>query len=181
MLFGAGLIFLWVAVELIPVPTRPDPASVVVDDAGAVATSISGLDIEAREPRLFTYGNLAAIMLLAGGIAVAVFLHRRYIGKETSGSILQSVTKLSLGPNQQLRLVICGDDIHLLGITSSQITVLKTYPRDTFESDGLLDELAGQAYLGTHDNFQGSRAGFGDILRQYAGRYVNTQQTGTPC
>ena len=47
--------------------------------------------------------------------------------------LLETLGHMSLAQNQQLRLVRCADDVLLLGITSGQITLLKSYPHDAFE------------------------------------------------
>ena len=86
------------------------------------------------EPELaFGAGHLFALALLLGGGVFAVHL-RRGARSETALALLRPMEALTLAPNQQLRLVACGDDVLLLGVTGSAVTLLKSYPREAFES-----------------------------------------------
>ena len=131
-LFGAGLILLWVALQVAPPrasepPSNPLTETVEADDGVAVRSLSS-------TPRLFTFGNLLVVLLLAGGGGAAIFLRRRSRVQGGPAIPLQALGQMSLAPNQQLRLIRCGDDVLLLGVTAGQITLLKTYRPEELET-----------------------------------------------
>lgn len=137
--FGAALVLLWLALQLAPQrapapPTTPPLAEATARDDGVAVRS------RAPAPGLFSAGNIVALVLLLGGVAGAVLLRRR--SRENGGASipLQSLGHMSLAPNQQLRLVRCGDDVLLLGVTAGQITLLKAYDSEAFgEPDGVAE------------------------------------------
>ena len=104
---------------------------------------------------------IGVLLLLAGGGALAYYLHRRQ--DATTGRTaapIEPMGSFTLAPNQQLRLVACNDEVLLLGVTAQQITLLKSYPRADFDgaaSDGV--PVAGTA-----------PPAFAEVLRSYAGR-----------
>jgi flagellar protein FliO/FliZ len=112
-LFAAGLLLLWALV-----PSRP--AAPPSEPAVAVARGVS--------PSPFRPGYLLALALLGGGAVLAVRL-RRQAGASGPGA-LEAVGHLGLGPNGQLRLVRCGDEVLLLGVTPQQVTLLRRYDAD---------------------------------------------------
>lgn len=172
-LFGAGLVLLWIAIQL--TPTGRDEADVYSDDAGTVAASPPAP--KRTVPGIVTPGNMVAGLLLAGGIGFAIYLRRR--SKSKPGSVpITTLGEVPVGQNQSLRLVECGEEILLLGITSGQINLIRSYPPDRFqtlrEKRAAAIEEAGPAENGTHGSH------FSEVLRQYAGRYADPQQNGTP-
>jgi len=78
-------------------------------------------------------GYYLVLLLLAGGGAFAFFLQRRSQGAGQAQPFLKTMGQLELATNQQLRLVTCGGDVLLLGVTGEQVTLLKTYTPDAFE------------------------------------------------
>ena len=174
-LFGAGLLLLWVALQL--VPQRP-PASVtapvveasMIDDGVVVRSNPAS-------PQFFSAGTVAVFLLLAGGAGFALFLRRR--AKEGAGAAmpLQSIGQMSLAPNQQLRLVRCGGDILLLGVTSGQITLLKAYDAVAFETGVIEAEAAANpADLPAPDE-----TSFARLLRRQLGGSFIPQKSEAPC
>lgn len=128
-LFGAALFLLWGLLQFSPSsPPSPEDAS----SASSSATDAPALNT-ASGPELFSWGNLAALLLLAGGGALAFYLHRHSQNGESSASYLQVIEKRSIGQHGQLHLVTCGDDVLLLGVTSKDITLLKSYTRDELD------------------------------------------------
>ena len=59
---------------------------------------------------------------------------------------------MQLAQGQQLRLVRCGGEVLLLGVTGGQISLLRRYPDDAFE----------------HVPPPATAAGFADLLRAHA-------------
>lgn len=154
LLFGAGLLLLWVLVQFSP-RSAPE-SSVRSDEAGTVASSPNVPKGEAAAaPSFFSWGNAAALLLLTAGGAFALRLRRQNPGRRSEDALLSTVGELPLSQNQQLRLVACGDDVLLLGITSERITLLKRYPHTDFpDKDALPDADA-------------SALPFANVLRQH--------------
>ncbi len=130
LLFGLGLVILFVAVQLAP-SSASDP-EVAYE---AVRGGRSG-------PRLFSAGNLIALALLAGGGLLALRL-RQQADTPSGASPLRLVGQLPLAQGQSLRLVRCRGEVLLLGVTAGQITLLQRYP----------DDLAGDATVSDPADF----------------------------
>ncbi len=119
LLVGGGLLLLWGLALVMP---TAEPAT------SAEATAASA-------PALLSVGNLLAVLLLAGGGALALYLRRR--APENGGSDdapLRALSTLPLAQGQQLRLVACGADVLLLGVTAQEITLLRRYDRAAFDA-----------------------------------------------
>ncbi len=167
LLFGAGLLLLWASLQLLPSQTRVPP--VYSDDAGTVAGQA---DPEPKSgiPDVFSPGNLLAIVLLGGGVALAVHLRRR--SKSDNGSTpITPLGDYTIGPNQSLRLIECGNEVLLIGVAAGQITLLRSYPTDRFERP-LSDDAAG---------LSSDRSHFSDVLHRYAGDRARIESPGTTC
>ena len=80
--------------------------------------------------------------------------------------LLETLGHMSLAQNQQLRLVRCGDDVLLLGVTSGQITLLKSYPHDEF---GRIQDSSSSSNGTTASAQPTNEASFARLLRQQAG------------
>jgi flagellar biogenesis protein FliO len=153
-LFAGGLLLLFLVVQLVPsaggdAPPSPGAAS----EAEASGSPRGGYD-------LFSVGNLLALGLLAGGGAYALHLRKR-TGGGGGPALFEPVGQMQLGQGQGLRLVRCGGEILLLGVTSGQITLLSTYPDDAFDDafDGSLSRSPA-----AHAT---PAAGFADLLRTH--------------
>ena len=118
-------------------------------------------------------------MLLLGGGGLAWYL-RRQRGSDGSPAVpIETLGRLNLAPNQQLRLVRCGGEVLLLGVTAGQITMLKSYDEEAFraaaaasnETEG--PEPARHAQLG--------EATFARLLRQQLGGRFNANAEEVPC
>ena len=158
ILVGA-LFLLWLIVWLLPGGSPPPVSS---DAAGTVAGSASG---SGTELPLITPGRILVVLLLAGGLGYAVYLHRKQSGSATSSSApMQSLGHLALTQDQQLTLVCCQDEVLLLGVSPNDITLLRSYPRDAFARP------AGDAppHSGAPPTQpDASLSGFARVLRQY--------------
>lgn len=168
LLFGAGLLLLWVALQLLPSHSTPVQPRVYSDSAGTVAARADAPS--SGVPSFLSAGNVAAALLLGGGVALAVYL-RRKTGDGGGTAPIKSVGELAIGPNQSLRLVECGSDLLLLGVTSGQINLLRLYPLDAFQ----LPEPASPADLPARN------ARFAHVLRQYAGQHGRVETRGSTC
>lgn len=167
-LFGAGLLLLWVALQLVPSAAPPVESAVYSDDAGTVAARAEPRP-SARTPSLFTPGMLAAILLLGGGVAVAIHLRRRTNGGEGPTAI-SPVGEYAIGPNQSLRLIECAGEVLLIGVTAGQVSLLRSYPPDQFDLPP--SDRAGVHAAHTH---------FADVLHRYAGQAGRIEQSETSC
>ena len=163
LLFGGGLALLWLALQLAPSPS-PVEASPPVAEMPATP--------QPAAPRLFSTGTVAALVLLAGGIGLAFFLRRRSREGGAAAVPLQSIGQMTLAPNQHLRLVRCGDDVLLLGVTSGQIALLKQYPGDAFDAalEPSEDAVSATAQPSAPPSFS-------TLLRQQVGLIPTVQQT----
>lgn len=84
----------------------------------------------------WTGGRVLALLLLATGGGIAFWLHRRSGGRVAShGSTLEVLETHPLGPGQSLRLVACGDEVLLLSVASEGATLLRHWPRKTFDAE----------------------------------------------
>lgn len=139
LLFAGGLLLLFLVVQLVP-------------GSGADVPPPTDGGIESVRPqrsgyRLFSVGNLLAVVLLAGGGAYALHLRNRAAGTSEGPKLFESVGQFHLAQGQQLRLVRCGGEVLLLGVTSGQITLLSTYPDDAFDDVPSAPPAAGFADL----------------------------------
>lgn len=139
------------------------PQNVVRSDEDRVTATSSSASHSGVE--VFTWGNTAAILLLIAGGGYALYLHRR--GPATTApSVFQPVGQFSLGQSQQLRLVACGGEVLLLGVTAEEVTLLKTYPQDVFD-DPRRDAEKGAVANGALPAASTSMpAGFSDVLNR---------------
>jgi len=180
LLFGGGLVLLWLALQLAPTPPPAEAPTTLFERAdpadGLVVRPLSAT------PGLFSVGNIVAFVLLAGGIGLAFFLRRRSSEGGSPAAALQSMGQMTLAPNQQLRLVRCGDEVLLLGVTTGQITLLKSYGFMEFaEANAKKSNGAVVAEAAASPSSASAEASFGTLLRQQAGRFLNAQQTQAPC
>lgn len=124
-LFAGGLLLLFLVVQLVP-------------SSGSDSPPPLGGGVESVQPQrdgydLFSVGNLLAVALLVGGGAYALHLRKRAEGSAGAAALFEPVGQMHLGQGQQLRLVRCGGEVLLLGVTSGQITLLEKYPDDAFD------------------------------------------------
>ncbi|NBB87112.1 MAG: hypothetical protein GVY12_12970 [Bacteroidetes bacterium] len=191
----AGLFFLWCAVYLFPTDApgpSEEPAAVVDEnaspDAGFIARTAEG-------PALWTPGNAIALLLLLGGGAWALYLQRRQAEDAEGGTTLEALETLRLAANQEVRLVRCGSDVLVLGVTSGQITCLSTYPAEALSAAAHADtpaaeaptpspetepKAASAAPLAGDGATAAATPNFATLLERMAGQHVrNTPSTGT--
>lgn len=159
--FAGGLLCLFLALHLAPDAPSPEASARPADshvERGASGTGglpeRDGVRPHRGGYEVFSMGNLLALVLLAGGGAWALHLRRRAPGGPHSTGPLEPVGQMDLAPNQQLRLVRCGGEVLLLGVTSGQITLLQRYDPDAFDP----------APPGS------PMPGFGELLRAYVPR-----------
>ena len=127
LLLAGALLLLWVALQVAPTPSSSTASSVFSDASGTVATSPQASTSTFSEVR----SVLLAILLTAlVGIGGFVLSRRRKQGAPAQR--LNLMGSMALGQNHQVKLVGCGDDALLLGLTQGQITVLRTYPKSDF-------------------------------------------------
>ena len=178
LLFGAGLALLWVALQLVP-QRAPSPVAVPITEA---SEADDGVAVRSRpaSSTLFSAGNITVLVLLLGGAGAAFFLRRRSKEGGSAAMTLQTLGQMSLAPNQQLRLVRCGDDVLLLGVTSGQITLLKTYDAVAFD-EAASEEPAGSLFSEPSARPAAAPASdesaFARLLRQQVGGSLTVQKS----
>jgi flagellar protein FliO/FliZ len=138
-LFAGGLLLLFLVVQFVPSSDAPPPS--------AVESGVETARPQRDGYRLFSVGNLLAFALLAGGGAYALHLRKRAVGTGEGPALFEPVGQFQLAQGQQLRLIRCGGEVLLLGVTSGQITLLQTYPDDAFEDAPPSPPAAGFADL----------------------------------
>lgn len=167
-LVGA-MVLLWMIARAVAVQPSPSPPESQSTDSTRVASSstsgsASGIDV-------FSWGNVAAFLLLAAGGAYALYLRQNGSGTESS-TPFRPLGQLTLGQSQDLRLVACGGEVLLLGVTDDEITLLKTYPVDAFEppdADATAEDRPPST--GELPNPPDTQpASFSDVLTQFARR-----------
>ena len=109
-------------------------------------------------------GVIIALILLAGGIGLALYLRNGTETTASSAGLIVPVAEHKLSGDQSLQLVRCTDEVLLLGISADGISLLKTYPAD---------ELP--AHVDSQQNFNGSP--FREVLQTYAAPYINGSQS----
>lgn len=157
-----ALVALWVLVQaaaLIPSAAGAEPGERTATPSPTVSSD-AGLD-------LFTWGNLSALLVLVGGGGYALYVRRR-VSTEDGPRALEPVGELALGQSQHLRLIACGDDMLLVGVTEESVELLKSYPRETFDESILDGAEGGKPPPGGGPS--SSSAHFADVLKQFARR-----------
>lgn len=178
-LFGGALLLLFVALQLLP-SSPPDPAHLYSDGLGTVASKPQSAEAAPRPESTFRPGYFFALALLAGGGAFALYLRKRNGPAGPSNMPLRTVGALQLEPGQQLRLVACGEEILLLGVTSSQITLLKSFPADTFDdTDGVNPTPILSTQSGSDHRLPSPTAGssFAAVLQHFSTASSQTRQS----
>ncbi len=140
VLFGAGLLVLWLALQLAPsappapsAPSRSALADERLPDRAGFATAERLGEVATRPSRsLLRPGNVLALLLLVGGGAGALYLRKRRPGTEASDDALPMAPlgSLVLAPGQSLRLVRVGDEVLLLGLAQGGVSLLRRYDAD---------------------------------------------------
>jgi len=160
-LLGA-LVALWGLVQM----TAFVPPAEGADDTETSTAASPGAGSPAPQIEVFTWGNAGAVLLLMGVGGYALYLRQRGDGS-TANTAFQSVERLALGQSQELRLIACGDEVLLVGVTDEEVRLLKSYPPDLFEEhpgfstpDEEAGDRSGKAYL------SGASTDFGTLLKQ---------------
>ena len=84
---------------------------------------------------------------------------------------MKPVGELALGTGERLRLIECGGEVLLLGVTSSRVNLLRSYPVDRFD---LPEPEAGDAasFPNTH---------FAEVLQRFARQSIRSESNGSIC
>ena len=170
--FAGALLMLWLASTLLP-PRKPGASAAQITSAGTTVFSVSPEEsgVAERSPRLFGPGYLIVLAILAGGIGLAIHLRRRTGGGSTTGNAMKTIGQMQITPQQHLRLVRCGEDVLLLGVSAGQITLLKTYSGETFSTR----ETTGSPRGETADVTKSRVEPFSSVIRQFAHSHVTPQ------
>ena len=89
-----------------------------------------------RSSTAWTGGRVLAVLFLVTGGGFAFWLHRRAGGRTAAhGSTIHVLETHPLGPGQSLRLVACGEEVLLLSVASEGATLLRHWPRATFDAE----------------------------------------------
>lgn len=165
LLIGGGLLILWLAIQFMPAPSAPPP--VASDEAGTVATTPNTAS-KSGSLTIFTPGRIAVIVLLLGGGALALYLRQRSSANGEAAALIQTLGQVQISQDQHLRLVCCNDEVLLLGVTSNEITLLKSYPRSSFDlATPPDDDLAEPGQPAAPVSQSPTFSKFADVLRQY--------------
>lgn len=129
-LFAGALLLLWLAFQLLPSRATRDASQ--YPDTGTVASKPKAAPVLQPTRSSFKAGYAVAFLILAGGGAFAIYLRRRTGVSGAKSATIQTLGASQLAPGQQLRLVSCGGEVLLLGVTSTQINLLKSFPEEAF-------------------------------------------------
>ena len=165
LLFGTVVVVLGAVLHLMPRASSAEAAAPVAASSSAVATSPTFSETT-TDVRLGG-GYLGALALLLGGVALALYLRRS--AAPESAALMRPLGNFKIAPNQQLRLVACGEDVLLLGVTAGSISLLKTYPHDAFATSGT-DVQPGPVDLLSQEADDLPEDGFAKALRERAVR-----------
>lgn len=158
LIFVGALVVLWLIVWLLPGSAPPPVSS---DAAGTVAAQSSPSD---PAYPLITPGRIVVVLLLAGGLGYALYLRKQSNAPGRHAVPMQSLGHLSITRDQQLKLVSCQDEVLLLGISPSEITLLRSYPRSSFTEATAPPTARPDEPAAQHGT---TLSGFADVLRQY--------------
>ena len=173
LLFGGILVALWLGAEYLLPGGGPEQPPVISDEAGTVATTPPAEDASSR----WNPGLLVAVLLLGGGIALAVYLRRDERGAApTTSPALRVIARHTIGQEHRLLLVECGGEVHLMGTGSGDIRLLKSYDTDEFpelypEGGTPAGDGAAQPAAIGGSSGPGLGASFTEVLREYASQY----------
>lgn len=167
-LVGA-MVVLWVVTRAAAMQS-PSSSAPQSTDSTMVASSPSTGDASSID--LFTWGNGAALLLLLTGGAYALYLRQQYGGTTGATDLLRPLGQLALGQSNQVRLVECGGEVLLLGVTDDDVTLLKTYSRDAFEDLDAVDASGNvpPSPDKTEEMPDALPGGFSEVLRQFVER-----------
>ncbi|NNF57012.1 MAG: flagellar biosynthetic protein FliO [Rhodothermaceae bacterium] len=167
VLFGAGLLALWLALQFAPLeapappPVRPAVASERLPVQPGVSSVIPEERLAAVPTRpsrsLLRPGNVIAVLLLVGGGGGALYLRRRRPddAEDEAALPMASLGALPLDPGLTLRLVRVGEEVLLLGLAQGGITLLRRYAPGEAPAD-----------LGTHAGDGAATPPFAALLHQ---------------
>lgn len=168
---GVFLVGVLIALWVIGQSTTPDrsSASSAPDSSGVADTefaSSSGQESRDAGIQLFTWGKVGAFLLLLGGGTYAVYLRQNETGR-TKNAPLRPLGRLSVGQSQHLRLVGCGDEVLLIGVSDDGLCLLKTYSREAFGEDLQETESPHVDGGGSRSRGQPVQQDFADVLNRF--------------
>lgn len=173
LLFGGVLLALWLGAEYFLPAGTPEQPPVISDEAGTVANTPP-----AEEPSSsWNPGLVVAVLILGGGIALAVYLRRgESSAAPTTSTALRVIARHTIGQEHRLLLVECGGEVHLMGTGSGDIRLLKSYDTDEFpelypEGDPPAGDGAAQPAAIGGSSGPGLGTSFTEVLREYASQY----------
>lgn len=172
--YGVCLVGIIVLLGGVPQAAATPPPDQDAERESADSTMVASSSVSGDEPRIeiFTWGNLAALLLLGGGGAFALYL-RQGGGETAANAPFRPLGQLALGQSQQLRLVACGEEVLLLGVTDDEVALLKTYPLEAFEHLESPEETGSTLPTPAGPSSGVSDAvphGFADVLKRVAQR-----------
>lgn len=106
-----------------------------LESTGAKAAESSG---GAGAGLLRTIVGLVVVIGVIYGVTWILKSVRKAREAQTSGTVLDSLATLPLGPNRSLHLVRAGDVVVLLGVGENGVTPIRTYHEEEARSLGLL-------------------------------------------
>lgn len=168
LLFGVLLLGISVASPfLLSDPQLPSDRAETVSSESQVSAATDDRTPAPADPSPVDFnspGVIIAVILLAGGIGLALYLRNGTETTAASTGLIVPVAEHKLSSDQRLQLVRCADEVLLLGISADGINLLKTYPADKLP-----------AQVDAAQNFNGSP--FKEVLQTYAAPYMNGSQS----
>ncbi len=155
LLLSVLLVIVWSAIAFLPDPELPIAVATpqTEQSVSSVPTQASGVTPETEflaetagssadvpvdsgllapaARSLFGPGYILVLALLAIAGAWALWLRARKSTPSSQGQLTE-IGRFRLGPQQQIQLVRCADEVLLLGVANGSINLLKAYPADDF-------------------------------------------------
>lgn len=160
---GAGLLLLWLALNIMPRPSAATQPVTFSDDAGTVATSSKVTNTESGA--ILDIGKITAGLLLAGLIGFAFYWQKKSSKNLLTVNSLHSLGKIQLSPNQHVHLIGCGPDALLVGTNNAQITLLHQLSMHDLEDGKENSAVNAPQYCAPSSTLQ-NNPNFGVLLQQ---------------
>ncbi|NNE69662.1 MAG: flagellar biosynthetic protein FliO [Rhodothermales bacterium] len=152
LLLSGLLVIVWTAIAFLPDPEPPAESATNPVELAVQPATTEAADMESQEaagtgstfvlpesPSLFGPGYLLVLVILGIAGTWALWLKGRR-DTDSPSSRLTEIGRFRLGPQQQIQLVRCAEEVLVLGVSNGGINLLKAYPADAFPAQATVAE-----------------------------------------